>query len=67
MSVNKNERSGRDLLALLCALLAAAGIAFYFSWSVVHGTWTDLGVYSVSVVLIAFGIVGFILYSMEEE
>ncbi len=57
----------RNLLSMLYALLAALGVAFYISWSYLYGTWTDIGVYSVSVVMIGFGVIGYLLYSIEEE
>jgi len=66
MSVNDHTESERNILTLFYALLAGSGLAFYVSWSLLHGTWTDIGVYAVSVVLIAFGIVGYLLYSIEE-
>ncbi len=66
MSVNDQTESERNILTLFYALLAGSGLAFYVSWSLLYGTWTDIGVYAVSVVLIAFGIVGYLLYSIEE-
>jgi len=51
---------------MLYAFLAALGVAFYFGWSLLHGTWTDLGVYSVTIVLVGFGIFGYLLYSVED-
>ncbi len=67
MTVNDQSQGEKNILSLFYALLAGAGLAFYISWSFLHGTWTDIGVYSVSVVLIAFGIVGYMLYSLDEE
>ncbi len=67
MTVNEQDRDLRDMLAIICAFIAASGVAFYIGWSIIHHTWTDLGVYSVSIVLIAFGIVGFLLYSIEDK
>ncbi len=67
MAVNDQSQSERSILSLFYALMAGLGLAFYISWSFLYGTWTDIGVYSVSVVLIAFGIVGYILYSIDEE
>ncbi len=66
MSENDNTLAGRDILSLIYAFLAALGVAFYLSWSFLYGTWTDLGVYTVSIVLIGFGVIGYLLYSVEE-
>jgi len=65
MAVNDQTENGRSILSLFYALLVGSGLAFYVSWSFLHGTWTDIGVYAVSVVMIAFGIVGYLLYSIE--
>ncbi|MFP4000382.1 MAG: hypothetical protein ACLFSM_05225 [Thermoplasmata archaeon] len=67
MTVNDQSQSARNMLSLFYALLAGTGLAFYISWSFLYGTWTDIGVYAVSAVLIAFGVVGYLLYSIEEE
>ncbi|MFW5945398.1 MAG: hypothetical protein ACOCSJ_00590 [Candidatus Natronoplasma sp.] len=66
MAVNDQTESGRSILSLFYALLAGTGFAFYLSWSLLYGTWTDIGVYAVSVVMVAFGLVGYLLYSIEE-
>ncbi len=66
MAVNDQTENGSNILTLFYALIAATGLAFYVSWSFLHGTWTDIGVYAVSVVMIAFGIVGYLLYSIKE-
>lgn len=36
--------------------LLSIGAAFYFTWSILYGTWTDVGLYSFTVVLVVFGI-----------
>ncbi len=66
MVENDNSLFSRDLVSMLYAFLAALGVAFYFGWSLLHGTWTDLGVYSVTIVLVGFGIFGYLLYSVED-
>ncbi len=66
MTENESSVFSRDLLSMLYAFLAALGIAFYVSWSYLYGTWTDIGVYSVTIVMVGFGIIGYLLYSVEE-
>ncbi len=56
----------KKYLTLLFAFVAALGVGFYLSWSIMFGTWFDLGVYTITIVLMGFGIVGFLLYSMED-
>jgi polyferredoxin len=48
------------------ALLVFA-IGFYFIWSAMFGTWTDLAVYTVTVILGGLGLVGTLLYTMRER
>ena len=48
------------------ALLVFA-IAFYFIWSAMFGTWTDLAVYTVSIILGGLGLVGTMLYTVREQ
>ena len=48
------------------ALLVGA-IGFYFIWSSMFGAWTDLGVYTVTVILGGLGLVGTLLYTIRER
>lgn len=53
------------------ALTIIAGIAFYWVWGLMFGTWNlfateNLGAYSITVLLIAFGIVGVLLTKKPE-
>lgn len=66
MVENDHLDFSRNVLSMFYAFLAALGIAFYFSWSLLYGTWTDIGVYTVTVVLVGFGIIGYFLYSIED-
>jgi hypothetical protein len=44
--------------------LLAIGVAFYFIWSALFNAWTDLAVYTISALLIGFGLVGTLLYTI---
>ncbi|UCC92395.1 MAG: hypothetical protein JSW25_06890 [Thermoplasmata archaeon] len=48
------------------ALLVFA-IAFYFIWSAMFGTWTDLAVYTVTIILGGLGLIGTLLYTIREQ
>jgi len=50
-------------------LLFVGGILFYFSWLGVFGLehWKDVGVYSITILLICFGLVGSWLYDEIEK
>lgn len=41
--------------------LLLIGLAFYFSWSILYNTWTDVGLYSFTVVMVVFGILTLML------
>ena len=55
----------RRLIVGFYAMLLAGGLIFYWTWSLLYDTWTDIGVYSLSAVLIGFGAVGLALYSIK--
>lgn len=47
--------------------LILLGILFYVSWGILYNTWnlaqpTSIGVYALTVILIGFGVTGFLLY-----
>lgn len=49
------------------AVLLIAGVFFYVAWGLAYGSWNvfeprNIGVYAVTVVLVAFGLVGTLLY-----
>lgn len=48
-------------------LLLVFAIAFYFIWSAMYGTWTDLAVYTVTIILGGLGLVGTLLYTIREQ
>jgi len=57
------EKSVAKRVVFACyALLFILGLAFYVCWSVAYNTWMDVGVYAFSATLMAFGIVGMLLY-----
>ncbi len=47
--------------------VAFLGILFYVVWGVAYGGWFDIGVYSITIVLVGFGLIGIVLYSFLEE
>ena len=48
-------------------VLLVFAISFYFIWSAMFGTWTDLAVYTVSIILGGLGFVGTLLYTIREQ
>ena len=43
-------------------LLLVAGVILYLLWSIIYDAWLDIGLYSVVVLLVGFGLVGYLLY-----
>jgi len=50
--LSSEEGSGK----LVSSWLVAIGVLFYLIWSIMENTWVDPGVYSVSTVLVSFGV-----------
>ncbi len=51
-------------------LVVAAGIIFYIGWNIEYieyEVWTDIGVYSITIILVIYGILGILLSLMESE
>ena len=53
------------VMRIFCALLALLGLGIYLYWGVVFGVWVDIGLYSITALLLGFGIVGYLLYSSQ--
>jgi hypothetical protein len=48
-------------------LMIIAGLLIWIYWGTRYGVWTDIGIYSLTSVLIIAGIVGTIISLMEKE
>ena len=48
-------------------IVLAFGIGFYFIWSAMFDAWTDIAVYTVTVITTGFGLIGTILYTIQER
>lgn len=58
----------RNLGFYAYALTLAAGVAMYVAWGIRYNSWNllepqNMGVYSIVVILVGFGLVGMLLYS----
>lgn len=42
-------------------ILLILGLTFYVGWSVMYNTWTDSGLYSVTVMFVVFGLLSILL------
>ena len=48
-------------------LMIIAGLLFWIYWGTRYGVWTDIGIYSVTSVLIIAGIIATIISLLEKE
>ncbi len=49
---------GNKILGFLSFIMLLGAVIFYISWSIAYGDWNDIGLYSISIILILFGILG---------
>ena len=52
---------------ILSILFLAAGIIFYILWGITYNVWADIGIYSITIVLVLAGLFGFLLSLMEPK
>ena len=65
--MKKEEKITYRFVELLSLLLFLGGILFYLSWSFLYDTWTDMGVYSIAMPMMIFGILGLLLVREKEN
>jgi len=58
-----------NIYTILSLVILIAGIAFYIIWGIKYkDAWTDIGIYSITSVLVLGGLIGFILsLSLEKK
>ncbi|MBN2604171.1 MAG: hypothetical protein JXA91_08580 [Candidatus Thermoplasmatota archaeon] len=54
-----------NIFTIFSLLLLLAGILFYIYWGIRFGVWYDVGIYSITIVLVLGGFLGTILTLME--
>jgi fatty acid desaturase len=58
--------TARNIYRFFGLLLFVVGAVFYLSWSILYGTWTDIGLYSYVVPLVVFGLL-LLLLTHEQD
>jgi len=48
-------------------ILIILGLIIYFSWAFMYDAWTDVGLYSITVVMLTFGVLGALLAVVKKE
>jgi len=59
------ELKNFNLKTLFSLIVLLAGVALYISWGIRYGVWYDIGIYSLTIVLVLGGILG-MLISLRE-
>jgi len=52
---------------VLALIVLIAGIIFYLMWGLRYNVWTDVGIYSITIVIVLSGILGTILSLSYEK
>ena len=57
-----------NIYSILALLMIIGGIVFYIIWGMRYNVWADIGIYSITSVLVLAGIIGLILsLSLEKK
>ena len=56
-----------NIYTVLSILFILGGIIHYIYWGSRYGEWVDIGIYSITIVLVISGIIGTLLSLMEKE
>ena len=67
MKIIKLTLKNFNFYTIASILSLLAGILFYIYWGTRYGVWYDIGIYSIVIVLVMFGIIGILLTLMEKE
>jgi hypothetical protein len=64
MEVSMKNINAYTIFALIVLI---AGLLFYISWGLRYGVWADIGIYSITIVLVLGGLLGVILSLFIEK
>ena len=56
-----------NIFTILSILFIIVGLAHYIYWGTRYGVWTDIGIYSITIVLVLSGIIGFFITLMDKK
>ena len=57
----------RNMIRIFYLLLLVGGLGLYVIWGATTGVWTDVGLYSITIMMVLFGLFGTLLYSKDRE
>lgn len=50
-----------NMYTILALIMIIAGISLYITWGIRYNVWADIGIYSITSVLVLAGLIGLIL------
>jgi len=56
-----------NIITVLSILIILAGIIHHIYWATRYGIWYDIGIYSITIVIVIPGIILFLLSLMKKE
>jgi hypothetical protein len=56
-----------NMYTIISILFILAGLLLWISWGIIYGIWYDIGIYSITIVLVLPGTIGTIISLMEKE
>jgi len=56
-----------NMYTIISILFLLGGLIHYIYWGIRYGIWYDIGIYSLTIVLVLPGIIGIIFSLMEEN
>jgi len=56
-----------NIFTVLSILFLLAGLIHWIYWGARYGAWTDIGIYSITIVFVLPGIIGILLTLHEKE
>lgn len=65
-TMEKEVELPKRIKLLFSFLVLIAGLGLYLYWAASYNAWTDIGLYSISVPIIGFGLVGVFLFTRKE-
>ena len=56
-----------NIFTIISILFLLGGIVLYLSWGARYGVWYDIGIYSITIVMVISGIIGILISLMDKE
>ncbi len=56
-----------NIWTIVSILALLIGVSFYIYWGLRYDVWYDIGIYSITIVLVLGGILGFIISLMDSK